>query len=166
MEIWSGGQTGVDRAALDAALECGLPIGGWIPKGRLAEDGSVPLKYATLREARTLDYGERTRLNVQDTDATLVLSWGSPQGGTRETLDVARDLGRPALTIDLAEADAAMAAARIRDWLPSFDLVRRLNVAGPRASQAPLAYDRAREILRIAFGTDEGANQRAEEPTR
>jgi putative molybdenum carrier protein len=165
MEIWSGGQTGVDRAALDAALDSGLRIGGWIPKGRLAEDGLVPLRYAALREAGTPDYRERTRLNVRDTDATLVLSWGEPRGGTRETLDVTRELDRPVLTLDLATADSA-AAARIRDWLESLDPVRRLNVAGPRASQVPLAYDRAREILRIAFDTVGGANQRAGEPTR
>lgn len=166
MEIWSGGQTGVDRAALDAALESGVRISGWIPKGRLAEDGTVPPGYAALREAGTPDYGERTRLNVRDTDATLILSWGEPHGGTRETLDVARELGRPILTIDLAAADPATAAARIRSWLGSLGPVRRLNVAGPRASQAPLAYDRARDMLRIAFDTDGAANQRAGEPTR
>lgn len=156
----------MDRAALDAALDRGFPIGGWIPKGRLAEDGVVPLKYATLREAGTPDYGERTRLNVRDTDATLLLSWGEPHSGTRETSDVARELGRRMLTIDLATADPATAAAQLRSWLGSLGPVRRLNVAGPRASQAPLAYDRAREMLRFAFDTLGGANQRAGEPTR
>jgi predicted Rossmann-fold nucleotide-binding protein len=101
LEIWSGGQTGVDRAALDAALELGYAIGGWIPKGRHAEDGTVPLDYAALQEAVTADYDERTRLNVRDTDATLVMSWGEPGGGTRETSRIARELGRPLLITDL-----------------------------------------------------------------
>jgi Circularly permutated YpsA SLOG family len=156
LEIWSGGQTGVDRAALDAALEGGLRIGGWIPKGRVAEDGEVPLAYSALREADTADYGERTRLNVRDTNATLVLSWGEPRGGTRETCGIARELGRSLLLIDLDGADPSDAAGRIREWLDSLGPIERLNVAGPRASQAPLAYDCARKTLRMVLGTDRG----------
>jgi hypothetical protein len=152
----------VDRAALDAALERGVRIGGWIPKGRLAEDGTVPFEYTALREAGTPDYGERTRLNVRDTGATLILSWGEPRGGTQETSDVARELGRPLLLIDLAAADPTAAAARISDWLEALGEVARLNVAGPRASQAPPAYERARDILRVVLGMRrEGADQRA-----
>lgn len=159
----------MDRAALDTALELGYAIGGWIPKGRRAEDGAVPLHYAALREAVTADYDARTRLNVRDTDATLVLSWGEPGGGTRETSRIARELGRPLLIIDLEAADAATIAARVRDWLASLGQVDRLNVAGPRASQAPLAYGRARAVLRLEFGTERGhesAGQKADPPTR
>jgi Circularly permutated YpsA SLOG family len=156
MQIWSGGQTGVDRAALDAALEFGYQIAGWIPKGRLAEDGAVPLKYATLREADTADYAERTRLNVRDTDATLVLAWGKTSGGTRETCRIAGELGRPLLVIDLNAVDASTAAGRIREWLQSLGHVGRLNVAGPRAGHAPSAYGRTQAILQIVFGMERG----------
>lgn len=141
----------MDRAALDAALECGVRIGGWVPKGRLAEDGVVPLKYAELREADTANYDERTRLNVRDTDATLVMSWGEPSGGTRETCGIARGLGRPLLIIDLDAADPSDAAERIRAWLQSLGEVARLNVAGPRSSQTPMAYERALLVLRCVL---------------
>jgi hypothetical protein len=153
VEIWSGGQTGVDRAALDAALELGYAIGGWIPKGRRAEDGPVPLNYAALREAITVDDDERTRLNVRDTDATLVMSWGEPRGGTRETSRISRELGRPLLIIDLDAADWATIAGRVRNWLESLGHVARLNVAGPRSSQAPMAYERALLVLRCVLPT-------------
>lgn len=152
--MWTGGQTGVDRAALDAALALALPIGGWVPRGRLAEDGSVPARYAGLREAASSDYATRTVLNVQDTDATLVLRVGDATGGTLETLVAARRLGRPLLEIDLAETDAARAAGAVTQWLDELFQTRasvRLNVAGPRASQAETAYVRAREILGTAL---------------
>src|SRR5947209_12411896 len=98
LKIVSGGQTGVDRAALDVALELGLPCGGWCPKGRLAEDGVVPDRYP-LDEAPTASYPERTRLNVRDSDATLVLSWGAPQGGTLLTVRACQGQGKPHLVL-------------------------------------------------------------------
>jgi hypothetical protein len=159
----------VDRGALDAALECRLRIGGWIPKGRVAEDGAVPPEYAGLRETETADYDERTRLNVRDTDATLVMSWGEPGGGTRETCRIALELGRPLLIIDLDAADPSDAARRILAWVQSLDHVERLNVAGPRGSHAPLAYERARETLRMVLGAGRGrgsAGRNADPPTR
>src|SRR5690606_4861542 len=73
--IHAGGQTGVDRAALDAAMVCGVPVGGWCPRGRRAEDGPIPARYP-LAETASSDYAERTRRNVLDADATLVLTWG------------------------------------------------------------------------------------------
>lgn len=154
LEVWTGGQTGVDRAALDAALELGVPIAGWVPRGRLAEDGLVPAPYDRLREAESPEYSVRTRLNVQDTDATLVLGVGMPSGGTLETIDAARGLGRPLLVVDLEVTEAACAATVVIQWLEALFQTRpsiRLNVAGPRASQAPTAYVRARETLRIAL---------------
>jgi hypothetical protein len=154
LELWSGGQTGVDRAALDVARELGIPIGGWVPRGRLAEDGRVPERYEGLREADAADYALRTRLNVEDTDATLVLRIGEAAGGTRTTLDTARRLRRPVLDIDLDRHGVADAAASVRVWLERLRATRsgiRLNVAGPRASQAPRGYDRAREVLRLAL---------------
>lgn len=156
LEVWSGGQTGVDRAALDAALTRGLPIGGWVPRGRLAEDGRVPARYDQLREAESPDYSARTRLNVRDTDATLVFEVGAATGGTLETIETARRLERPLLVIDLETTDAGGAARRVIHWLDGLFAARssqRLNVAGPRASQAPLGYARARAVLELVFAT-------------
>ena len=79
--IVSGGQTGVDRAALDVGVECGLQIGGWVPRGRLAEDGTIPRRYTGLREADSTDPAIRTALNVRDSDATLIVSHGPPLAG-------------------------------------------------------------------------------------
>lgn len=154
LEVWSGGQTGVDRAALDVALALGLPIGGWVPRGRLAEDGVVPDRYEGLREADSPDYAVRTRLNVRDTDATLVLRAGVAAGGTAATLEAARRLRRPLLDIDLDRQPVADAAAAVSAWLEELLAARpsmRLNVAGPRASQAPSGYERTRDVLRIAL---------------
>ena len=152
IEIWSGGQTGVDRAALDAAIELGLPYGGWIPRGRRAEDGTIPEHYSTLRETASTESDERTGLNVRDTDATLVLTWGPARGGTLRTIEEARAVGHPLLEVDLADPDSANTAARVIAWLDSLSSLRRLNVAGPRASEAPVAYERSRALLTRVLG--------------
>ena len=156
LEIWSGGQAGVDRAAFDVALELGLPIAGWIPRGRAAEDGRVPERYRGLREAESPEYGVRTHRNVQDTDATLVLSWGTPSGGTKHTVVIAQRLGRPLLEIDLSALEPSQAAAGATSWLaglvPPVGRPLRLNVAGPRASQAAEAYLHAQSLLRTVLG--------------
>jgi predicted Rossmann-fold nucleotide-binding protein len=154
LEVWSGGQTGVDRAALDAALELGLPIAGWVPQGRLAEDGVVPQRYVRLRETDSPEYAVRTRLNVRDTDATLVLRIGPAGGGTLDTVVAARTLGRPLLELDLGAAAPPETVARLTRWLGELfetHLAVRLNVAGPRASQAPSVYALAYEILHLAM---------------
>ena len=154
LEVWSGAQTGVDRAALDAALDRGIPIGGWVPRGRLAEDGQVPARYGQLREAESPGYATRTRLNVQDTDATLVLRMGPATGGTLETMETAHRLGRPMLDIDLEITEPAAAARIVVQWLEGLFTARsllRLNFAGPRASQAPTCYARAKGVLELVF---------------
>lgn len=91
--IISGGQTGADRAALDAALACGLPIGGWCPRGRRAEDGQIPARYP-LVETPSRDYRQRTRWNVRDSDFTLVFVIGSLGGGSKFTTEVAERMGK------------------------------------------------------------------------
>jgi hypothetical protein len=142
-KIISGGQTGIDRAALDVALELNVPCGGWCPKGRLAEDGRVPDRYPLAEHPRR-GHAARTRANVEDGDATLVLTWGRATGGTRLTITTCEEKGKPHLVVDLrGEPDPAVTA----DWLRELG-VKVLNVAGPRASQAPLGYERAAAFLR------------------
>jgi hypothetical protein len=149
--IVSGGQTGVDRAALDAAMELGFATGGWVPKGRLAEDGVIPARYANLREAASPDPAVRTALNVRDSDATLILSHGPLSGGSRLTLVEARRLRRPVLHVDLAGGSDGDAVAAILAWLSE---VRPavLNVAGPRASGDQTIAEHAAAVLRAALG--------------
>lgn len=142
-KIVSGGQTGVDRAALDVALELGFPCGGWCPKGRKAEDGPLHSRYP-LVETPSDHYAIRTRRNVFDSDGTLLLVRGPLTGGSKLTADVAVRLGKPLLIVDLAgEVDGNT----IRQWLDGHS-VHVLNVAGPRESGAPGIYEQAKEILR------------------
>lgn len=138
MRIVSGGQTGADRAALDAAIEHGVAHGGWCPRGRLAEDGRIADRYL-LRETPSADPAQRTQWNVRDSDATVVFSTVDDVGeGTLLTLATAERLGRPLLHLrgDLGAGTSALgdAAARLVEFVARHD-VRTLNVAGPRASQ-------------------------------
>lgn len=147
LRIVSGGQTGVDRAALDVARENHIACAGWCPKGRRAEDGAVPPRYL-LRETPSSGYSQRTEWNVRDSDATLVLHRGPMQGGTALTARMARRLRRPVLHVDLA---AEPDPSRVHDWLRT-QAVRVLNVAGPRESQRPGIYEQAKAFLRRALG--------------
>ena len=148
-KILSGGQTGVDRGALDAALEAGVDCGGWCPRGRLAEDGRIPCRYP-LREAASSRYIERTRRNVRDSDATLVLAWGAPTGGTRATVRWAERLAKPCLVLDLDDLDDTAAASRACAWIAARG-VAALNVAGPRASTRADAQERARRVVALVL---------------
>lgn len=147
--IVSGGQTGVDRGALDAAAELGLERGGWCPKGRRAEDGRVPEAYP-LVEAASADYAVRTELNVLDAEATLILCRGRPTGGTALTVTLARRHRRPYRVVDLDAVPFAEAAARIHAWVEAEGL-EVLNVAGPRESGAPGIAEAARALLVAAL---------------
>lgn len=144
--IISGGQTGVDRAALDVALELGIPCGGWVPKGRLDERGRIPARYPNLRETATAEWSERTEANVRDADGTLILSRGPLTGGSRHTAGVAARTGRPHLHVDLAESSEDAAVDAVRSWMEAED-VSVLNVAGPRASKDPGIYELALSLL-------------------
>jgi predicted Rossmann fold nucleotide-binding protein DprA/Smf involved in DNA uptake len=147
-KIISGGQTGVDRAALDVAMELGIPCGGWCPQGRRAEDGRIPDSYP-LQEASSLDYPFRTRLNVEDSDGTLILSRGSPQGGTALTLKLARKLNKPFLLVDL---DRNPQPSEVRHWVQK-NQIRILNVAGPREGESTGILEKASVFLREVLTT-------------
>jgi hypothetical protein len=147
--IVSGGQTGVDRAALDVALELGMACGGWCPKGRRAEDGVIHARYR-LRESPSADSAERTEWNVRDSDGTLILTAGSGmalRGGTALARDIATRLARPLLIIDL---DHPPAAEDVRAWLGD-RRITRLNVAGPRESEQPGIGPAAHRFLKKCF---------------
>jgi len=136
--IISGGQTGADRAALDTAIRLGVDHGGWVPRGRRAEDGPVPMKYS-LQETTTANYPERTEMNVRDADATLIVSRGRLTGGSLLTQGMARKHGKPCLHVDLADGDVDSASEKVRIWLVG-NGVEVLNVAGPRAGSDTEVY--------------------------
>lgn len=143
--IVSGGQSGVDRAALDWAIAHGIPHGGWCPPGRLAEDGPLAACYL-LREIEVGSYRQRTRRNVEDSDGTLILNLGELEGGTLATRRFAERLKKPSLVVGLDHGIDAGVAARIAAWLADQD-IRSLNVAGPRESKRPGIYRLAMELM-------------------
>lgn len=146
-KVISGGQTGVDRGALDAAMALGIAHGGWCPRGRLAEDGRIPDRYQ-LMETDSPDYAVRTEQNVVDSDATLILCRGPLSGGTELTLRLAGQHRRPCLVIDL---DRPGQPEDVRRWLRDH-AAKVLNVAGPRESQSPGIAALAAEFIAEVFG--------------
>jgi Circularly permutated YpsA SLOG family len=142
----SGGQTGVDRAALEIGHAAGIPIGGWCPAGGWAEDLPEPpgllTRYPELRPTPSGDPAVRTRWNVRDSDATLVLTRAAVTSpGTTSTIAIAEELDRPHLVADPADV------AGVRAWLDGLPRGLVLNVAGPRESEAPGIHDEARALL-------------------
>lgn len=150
MKIISGAQTGVDRAALDAALSLGAECGGWCPAGRRDEDGRIPDHYP-VRELDAGGFTERTARNVQDSDATLIIHCGALAGGTAETAQLCAEHNKPCASVDAEKLTAAAAAARALAFVRKHD-IRVLNVAGPRASEWPRGHDFAREVVRSFIG--------------
>ncbi len=147
LRIVSGGQTGVDRAALDVALDLGIPCGGWCPDGRVAEDGPLPQRYP-LRALPGAGYRQRTRANVADSDATLIVYFEEVEGGTAATLHDCLDLGKPFKLLDGAEIPPRRGARAVARFLRRHR-IEVLNVAGPRASKSPRAYRYTRELLTL-----------------
>jgi hypothetical protein len=148
-KIISGGQTGADRAALDFAIENDISHGGWVPKGRLAEDGVIPDRY-DLVETESPDYNVRTEMNVMDSDGTLIMSHGRLTGGSALTKAFAGKHKRPCLHIDLENAVEFEAAVEISAWI-SRHHIETLNVAGSRASKDPGIYGATFNILETVF---------------
>jgi len=149
-KIVSGGQTGADRAALDFAIEHGIDYGGFVPSGRMAEDGVIPSRYAHLTEAATSEPAERTRLNVLSSDGTILITHGPPTGGSDQTKEFAHLLVKPLLHIDLANEPIAKAAEKAAEWL-ALTGCQILNIAGPRASENVHIYPAVKEFLRNLF---------------
>lgn len=143
MKIVSGGQTGVDQAALDVALELDIVCGGWCPLGRRSEDGVIDARYS-LQETPTRDYPQRTEWNVRDSDATLILTHGKPDGGTALTRRLARAYKKPCKVIDFQKSEFPEVVAA---WLVEHG-VQTLNVAGPRESSQPGIGAEARDFLK------------------
>jgi hypothetical protein len=150
-KVVSGGQTGVDRAALDVALDLGLPCGGWCPHGRRAEDGPIDGRYP-LAETPWWGYPQRTEWNVRDSDGTLILTQGRSDRGTALTIELAARMHRPCLVLDLSQAPAPEA---VRAWAEA-NGVRVLNVAGPRESETPGIHQATIRFLREVFESHHG----------
>ena len=139
MKIVSGGQSGADLAALDAAIFSGIEHGGWLPKGRKTENGPLPFKY-NLKELTTGKYRARTEQNVIDSDGTLICSFGPLTGGSALTEAFTIKHHRPCLHIDFELFPGDKAVAAVERWFHD-NQIQILNVAGPRASNDPRIYN-------------------------
>lgn len=144
--IISGGQTGADRAALDAAIILGIPHGGWCPAGRRAEDGRIPEQYL-LRETLAHSYLVRTEWNVRDSDATVVFTMAGLSGGSWRTMEYARLHGRPSLHLELSGHTTMDIADRLAGFSARHPGIRRLNIAGSREASGPGIHSRVVEVL-------------------
>lgn len=148
-QLIAGGQTGVERAALDAAINAGVAIGGWCPKTRKAEDGVIPEMYP-LTETFVAEYDQRTEWNVRDSDGTLTIIWGTINGGSKLTKNCCDHYQKPFLIVDLNEPNTNFDT--IVEWLTE-NKIRVLHVEGPRESHCEGIYEIAKlfisELLRI-----------------
>ncbi len=143
LKVISGGQTGVDRATLDVALELNIPCGGWCPKGRKAEDGTIDQKYP-LQETDSDEYRVRTEMNVRDSDGTLILTWGQPRSGTLLTLKLIRLYQKSHLVIDMKQNPNV---DNVILWIKRNN-INVLNVAGSRQSYGSFVYNEAYDFIK------------------
>lgn len=157
--VVSGGQTGVDRAALDAAIAAGTPISGWCPRGRRSEDGRIPQHYG-LRETASRNYAVRTEWNIRDSDGTLIIAMRALTGGTRLTWQLAQKQGKPCHVVHLREStdmelfseqnSTTDRCSAVVEWIRE-NRIRVLNVAGPRASSHPEIHSEAQELISLVL---------------
>ncbi len=140
-KIISGGQTGVDRAALDACLKARFPCGGWCTAGRRAEDGTIPDSYP-LQEMDSVYYDDRTRQNIIDSNATLIIYQDELTGGTLLTFRLAQAMNKPVFLFKVSPFFIDESLEELLHFMKT-NSVEILNIAGPRASQWPKAYESA-----------------------
>lgn len=148
-KIVSGGQTGVDLAALDFAIEKGIPHGGFCPVGRVNESGTIDTKYELIE--RGYGYGVRTVANVEESNATLIIApiGFQLEGGTEWTRKLALERGKPFMSVSLRR-DPQTEASRVRIWRDLYN-VPVLNIAGPRESKNPGIYELAKSFLHLVW---------------
>jgi hypothetical protein len=151
-KIISGGQTGADQAALDAAIKWNIPHGGWVPSGRLTEAGRLPDIYK-MKEMPTDSNPARTEQNVIDSDGTLIISHGPLTEGSKHTKEIAFKRGKPYLHIDLNKINLSIAARQVYDWIIKSE-IETLNVAGPRASSDPSIYQAVMHLMTVILIMD------------
>ena len=151
LKIISGGQTGVDRAALDVALRHGIECGGWCPAGRLDEFAKIPDHYP-IQELQGGSFTERTLQNVKDSDGTVIIYPVELRGGTEQTVRFCVELKRPDELIDASKLSAEGAAKLIGDFVRK-NKIGILNVAGPRQSEWPEGYAYASRAVDIFLTT-------------
>ena len=158
-KIVSGGQTGADRGGLDAAIECGVPHGGWCPKGRKAEDGPIPDRYQ-LTETASGNYLVRTEQNVIDSHATVIFTDGPATGGSKKTIVFAKKHSRPWLHVDVSQNDDEAVARGVLNWIKGGGVLIPemavppnpvLNVAGSRESKSPGLQKRVCSIMKLVL---------------
>ncbi len=149
-KIISGGQTGADIAAVDAAIASGICYGGWLPKGRKTEHGPLDTQYKNFQEHSSSSYPKRTEQNVKDSDGTIIFTRGKLKGGSKLTADFAESWGKPYLHIDLNLADMEKVVFCIKTWITEKG-VGVLNVAGTRASKDKDIYNDVFLILTNCF---------------
>lgn len=159
-KIVSGGQTGVDRGALDAALEKGFPCGGWCPPGRLSETGTIPGHYP-LTPLSEGGYRDRTLRNIMDSDGTAIIYFGEIEGGTEATLRFCIRHRMPYKLLDAELVDPNQAAEALADFVERWG-IKALNVAGPRASKVPEAETYARAVIAALLSLERVLNERTE----
>jgi hypothetical protein len=147
--IISGGQTGADQAALDVAIELGIPHGGWVPKGRKTERGPLTAKYQ-LKEMPTASYPARTEQNVKDSDGTLIISHGELSGGSDFTRNRAEKHEKPWIHVDAHKVSVEAAVQIVRAWI-SGNRIKILNVAGSRASKDREIYSTTTRTLKAVL---------------
>ncbi len=145
IKIISGGQTGADRAALDAARERGIPHGGWLPRGRMTEDGALGPEYC-LEELSSYRYQDRTRKNVVESNGTLIVSYGPLTGGSALTEALTIRYDRPCLHLNMDYFSLEEAVQAVEQWLQR-NTIQILNVAGPRASSDERIYTTVRDLV-------------------